>query len=144
MIGTQDRTLIVLKPDALERDLVDKILSRIEDEGLEIARIEDVNADRDLIKEHYEDHQNDYYYEPLVDWMSDQVIAGIVEGDDAAQRMRDLAGDTEPVSAEPGTIRGDLGHDSYAAADSEDRALHNLIHTAEPGDAEDELALWFD
>jgi len=139
-----EQALIVLKSDALDRDLEDEILSRIQDAGLEIVRLETVDADRELIAEHYREHQGKAFYPPLVDYMTDTVLAGIVEGDDAAARMRELAGDTEPVSADAGTIRGDLGDDSYEQADAEDRALRNLVHASEPGAAERELALWSD
>ena len=138
-----DRTLIILKPDALQRGLIGEILRRIEQDGLTIHRIETVDADRNLIETHYQEHEDKNWYPALVNWMTNTVIAGIVEGDNAAERMRNLAGDTEPASAEPGTIRGDLGQDSYEQADSEGRPLHNLIHAAEPEAAADELALWF-
>lgn len=144
MTDSQDRTLILLKPDALERDLVGEILRRIEAAGMTIERLETVDADRSLIEAHYADHSEKDWYPALVDWMTDRVIAGVVTGDGAARRMRALAGDTEPASANPGTIRGDLGDDSYDRADSEGRALQNLVHAAEPEAAEEELALWFD
>ena len=138
-----DRTLIILKPDALQRNLIGEILHRIEQEGLTIHRLETVDADRELVETHYREHREEDYFEPLVEYMTGRVIAGIVEGDNAARRVRALAGHTEPDSAETGTIRGDLASDSFEAADREGRAVQNLIHAAEPDDAADELALWF-
>lgn len=138
-----DQTLTVLKPDALQRGLVGAVLQQIEQDGLRIRRLETVDADRELIEAHYAEHEGKAFYEPLIDFMTDRVISGIVEGENAAEQVRALAGATEPVSAEPGTIRGDLGSDSYEQADSAGRALQNLIHAAEPDKAERELALWF-
>lgn len=143
MKGNRSRTLIVLKPDALEKNLIGEILRRIEAAGLEIARIETVDADRELIEAHYHEKRDEDWYPALVDWMTDTVIAGIVEGENVTKRMRQLAGDTKPASARPGTIRGDLSNDSYEKADAEDRPLHNVIHASEPGEAEEEIALWF-
>lgn len=75
--------------------------------------------------------------------MESKIHAAVVSGEDAASRLRDVAEDTEPVSVDEGTIRGDLGDDSYEAADQVDRALQNLVHASEPDGAEDELRLWF-
>lgn len=143
MNGNRSRTLIILKPDALERGLIGEILQRIEEEEFRISRLKTVDADRALIEAHYHEKQDEDFFDALVDWMADTVIAGIVEGPNAVEAVDQLAGATEPESAAAGTIRGDLADDSYAEADAEGRALHNLIHTAEPADAEEEIVLWF-
>lgn len=143
MNGNRSRTLIILKPDALERGLIGEILRRIEAEEFRISRLKTVDADRELIEAHYHEKRDEDFFDALVDWMTDTVIAGIVEGPDAVKQVDGLAGDTEPDEADAGTIRGELADDSYAEADAEGRALRNLIHTADPGDAEEEIALWF-
>ncbi|PGF14174.1 hypothetical protein CP556_24435 [Natrinema sp. CBA1119] len=108
-----------------------------------IERLETVDAEQEHIKAHYAEHEDKDFYDPLVDYMTDRVIVGIVECENEAERTKQLAGDTETASTAPGTIRGGLADDSYAEADAEGRALRNLIHTAEPADAEEEIILWF-
>lgn len=141
MNGNRSRTLIILKPDTLKEGLVGEILRRIEEEEFRISRLKTVDADRDLIEAHYHEKQDEDFFDALVDWMADTVIAGIVEGPNAVEAVDRLAGDTEPDEADAGTIRGELADDSYAEADAEGRALRNLIHTRDPGAAEGEIAL---
>ncbi|WP_226007852.1 nucleoside-diphosphate kinase [Natrinema salinisoli] len=143
MATQRNRTLIILKPDAVKRNIIGTVLAEIESAGLELARLKTVDADRELIKVHYREKQDEDFYDALVDWMTDLVIVGIIEGENAAERMKQLVGDTEPASAAPGTIRGKYSDDSYSRADAEDRPLHNVIHASEPGEAEEEIALWF-
>jgi len=78
----------MLKPDAIDRGLEDEILSRIQDAGLEIVRLETVDADRELIADHYREHRRKPFYDNLVDYMSDTVLAGIVEGADTGTGRR--------------------------------------------------------
>lgn len=140
-----EQTLILLKPDAIDRGLVGHIISRIETTDLTIIRLATVNPDRDLLATHYAEHEDEDFYEDLLDYMNDTVIAGLVEGSAAVTTVRKLISDTEPAAAAPGTIRGNLGHDTYETADEEDRAVHNLIHaSANPNEAQREIQLWFD
>lgn len=140
-----DATLVLLKPDARQRNLVGEVLHRIEEEGLELDTIRTVQPTEELLADHYQEHTGEDFYPGLVEYMMEDpgVVAVKVTGDDAVQRMRNLAGDTEPASAEEGTIRGELGTDSYEQADAEGRGLHNLVHASEPGEARRELSLWF-
>lgn len=139
-----DRALLLVKPDAVERDLTGEVLHRVEEAGLSIEQLRTTTPSRALVEKHYEEHQEEDFYQPLVDYIAEsRVHAAIVSGETAASRLRSVAGETEPASADEGTIRGDLGDDSYEAADQEERALRNLIHASEPGDAKEELQLWF-
>jgi nucleoside-diphosphate kinase len=139
-----EQTLILLKPDAIERGLVGTIISRIEATDLTISQLTTVDPDQELLADHYEEHQDEDFYEDLLDYMDDTIIAGTVEGPAAVATVRKLLGDTEPATAPPGTIRGDLSHDSYERADEEERAVHNLIHaSASLKEATQEIALWF-
>ncbi len=140
-----ESTLILLKPDARQRNLVGQILHRIEDEGLHLDTIRTVEPTEELLADHYQEHTEKDFYPGLVDYMLEDpgVVAVKVTGTDVVTKMRSLAGDTEPATADDGTIRGDLGTDSYEQADQEDRGLRNLVHASEPGEAQRELHLWF-
>jgi len=140
-----ESTLVLLKPDARQRNLVGEVLGRIEDEGFSLDAVRTVEPTADLLAEHYREHVDAEFYDGLVEYMREPpgVVAVAVSGENAADRIRDLAGDTEPASADPGTIRGDLGDDSYDRADAEGRGLRNLVHASEPDEAERELELWF-
>ena len=140
------RTLVLLKPDALCRNLVGTIISRFEHAGFDIADTTSTVPDESLLATHYEHLTEESYYPGLVEYMrSGLVIVLVLEGPNAVEEVRDLIGDTEPESADPGTIRGDLADDSYERADSEGRALYNLVHASEhPNAAEKEIDLWFD
>lgn len=106
--------------------------------------VADGDAEPGLVGEHYDEHRGRDVFEPMVDYIAESKIhAAMVSGENAASQLRDVAGDTEPVSADEGTIGGDLGDNSYGAADQEGRALQNLVHASEPDNAEDELRLWF-
>lgn len=137
-----ERALLLMKPDAVERDLTGEVFPRVKEAGLSIEQLRTVTPSRELVEEHYDEHRGKDFFEPLVDFIAESKIhAVVVSGEDAASRLPDVAGDTDPASADEGTIRGDLGDDSYETADQEGRALQNLVHISEPDDAEDEL--WF-
>ncbi len=106
-----DRTLVLLKPDAVERGLVGSILSRIEAKGLTIAAMELRTLDTDTLARHYEEHVGKGFYNDLVAFMSrGPVVALVVEGpEDTWDVVRTMIGATNPREAAPGTIRGDLG-----------------------------------
>lgn len=139
-----EQTLILLKPDAIDRGLIGSIISRIEATNLTIARLATAQPDQELLAKHYEEHRDEHFYEDILEYMDATIIACIVEGPAAVDTIRKLVGDTEPATAAPGTIRGDLGHDTYDLADEEERAIHNLIHASTSADeAAQEIPLWF-
>ena len=107
-----DRTLVLLKPDAVERGLVGTIISRFETKGLTLAAIDLRVLDKETLARHYEEHVGKAFYEDLVTFMSrGPVVAMVVEGpEDTWEVVRNLMGATNPRQAAPGTIRGDLGH----------------------------------
>lgn len=106
-----DRTLVLLKPDAVERGLVGAIISRIEAKGLTIAAMELRTLDADILARHYEEHVGKGFYDDLVAFMGrGPVVALVVEGpEDTWEVVRTMMGATNPRKAAPGTIRGDLG-----------------------------------
>jgi nucleoside-diphosphate kinase len=106
-----NRTLVLLKPDAVERNLVGEILGRFEAKGLKIAAMELRKLDADTLARHYEEHKGKGFYAELVTFMSrGPVVALALEGpDDTWEIVRAMMGATNPRSAAPGTIRGDLG-----------------------------------
>ena len=126
--GTR-RTLVLLKPDAVERRLVGEIVSRFERKGLSIAAMQLRTLDKATLARHYEEHQGKGFYADLVAFMSrGPVVAMVVEGpDDTWEIVRSMMGATNPRAAAPGTIRGDLGtiftenliHGSDSAASAE-------------------------
>ena len=124
-----DRTLVLLKPDAVERGLIGEIVSRMEAKQLAIVAMELRRLDGDTLGRHYEEHAGKGFYADLVDFMSrGPVVAMVVEGpDDTWEVVRTMIGATNPSNAAPGTIRGDLGilftenlvHGSDSAASAE-------------------------
>ena len=106
-----DRTLVLLKPDAVERGLVGTIVSRFEAKGLSIAAMDLRTLDKETLARHYDEHIGKAFYEDLVTFMSrGPVVAMVIEGpEDTWEVVRNLMGATNPRKADPGTIRGDLG-----------------------------------
>jgi len=130
-----ERTLIILKPDALQRGMAGKIISRFEEKGLQIAGMKMLTISPDLAARHYAPHVGKPFYEGLVRFMtSAPVIVMALEGKGAIDVCRKMMGATFGFKAEPGTIRGDFGVSSS----------FNLIHGSDsPESAKTELALWF-
>ena len=131
-----ERTLVLIKPDAVERHLIGEIISRIERKGLTIAALELRHVGEQLAGEHYAEHEGKPFYTSLLDFItSGPVVAAIVEGPRAVAAFRQLAGGTDPVDkAVPGTIRGDFGLETQ----------FNLVHGSDSADsAKREIALWF-
>lgn len=133
-------TLVLVKPDGVWRNLTGEILRRIEAKGYKLVDIRMVEADRDLLSRHYEEHIGKPFFEPLVEFMeSGPIVAIRVAGDRVIEGFRSLAGTTDPTTAAPGTIRGDLGRDWGL------KVQQNLVHGSDsPDSAARELALWFD
>jgi nucleoside-diphosphate kinase len=142
------KTLVILKPDAVERGIVGEILARFERAGLQIIGLKLVKADQKLASDHY--HDVDVRYSPeikklMVDFMSSNpVVAMVLEGIGAIEKVRLMIGTTYPHQASPGTIRGDYAHVPKDYVNEHDLPLRNLIHaSSDPADAERELKLWF-
>ncbi len=131
-----ERTLVLIKPDGVERRLVGEILSRIERKGLTIAALELRLVSQDLAAAHYAEHDGKPFFASLLEFItSGPVVAAIVEGPRAIAAFRQLAGGTDPVEkATPGTIRGDFGLETQ----------FNLVHGSDSIEsAKRELGLWF-
>ena len=130
------RTLVIVKPDAVERGLVGEILGRLERKGLALAAAELRTLDAETLARHYSEHAGKGFYEELVAFMSrGPALVAVVEGPrDVWKMVRDLMGATDPAAAAPGTIRGDLGVD----------LTENLIHGSDSeASAEREIRIFF-
>ena len=130
-----EKTLILLKPDAVKRRLIGRILNRFEDKGLRLAAMKLMKIDRDLAAQHYAAHTEKPFYPGLVAFMtSDPVVAMVLEGPKAIEVCRALMGATFGFKANPGTIRGDFGISNQ----------YNLVHGSDsPEAAEREISLFF-
>ena len=135
MTETVQRTLVVLKPDAVQRAIAGELLARFERRGLRIAALRLVKVKRALAEKHYAVHKGKFFYDDLVKTISaSPVVAAVLEGPNAIAVVRAMVGATRPHEAAPGTIRGD-----YALV-----GLRNLVHASDaPETAAAEIALWF-
>ncbi|MCP3686423.1 MAG: nucleoside-diphosphate kinase [bacterium] len=144
-----EKTLVLVKPDGVQRNLVGKIISRFEDAGLKIAALKMVWIDKNFAKKHYTEDISKRLGEHIrqynVDFLSEgPVVAIVLEGIHAIENVRKIVGSTEPKTAPPGTIRGDFCHSSYSFADKKKRVVRNVIHaSSSKEDAESEMNLWF-
>ena len=132
-------TLVLIKPDGVVRGLTGEIIGRLEAKGYRIVDLKLVQASRDLLSQHYEEHVGKPFYEPLVEFMeSGPVVAVRLAGHRVIEGFRSLAGTTDPTVAAPGTIRGDLGRDWGAAVQQ------NLVHGSDSAEsAQREIGIWF-
>jgi nucleoside-diphosphate kinase len=130
-----ERTLVLVKPDAMARGLAGEIVGRLERRGLKLVQARLVTVDRDLAETHYAEHREKPFFGELVEFItSGATLALVVEGESAIPVVRTTMGATNPTDAAPGTIRGDL---ALAMPD-------NLVHGSDsPGSAEREIRLWF-
>jgi len=130
-----ERTLVLVKPDAMRRGLAGEIVARLERRGLVLRGADLVHVDRDLAEQHYAEHREKPFFEELVEFItSSPTLALAVEGEGAIAVVRATMGATNPANAAPGTIRGDL---ALSMPD-------NLVHGSDsPESAARELALWF-
>jgi nucleoside-diphosphate kinase len=131
-----ERTLVLIKPDAMERALAGEILARFERRGLQVVDGKLLTVDRALAEEHYGEHAEKPFFGELVEFItSAPTLALVLEGEDAIAVVRTTMGATNPADAAPGTIRGDL---ALSMPD-------NLVHGSDsPESAEREIGLWFD
>lgn len=130
-----ERTLIILKPDAVQRGLTGDIINRFERRGLKIVALKMMQVPRSLAEEHYGEHKGKGFYEGLVNYItSSPVVVMALEGKNAIEIARHTIGKTKPWEAAPGTIRGDLAIE----------VGRNLVHGSDGGEsAQRELSLWF-
>lgn len=166
------RSLVLIKPDGVQRNLIGEIIKRLEDGGLKIEALEMVEPIDDIVNRHYPLDNRDYIltlghtditgkseeeieaiYQKnykIIKGLHEYVKSGpivkmIIGGtEDTIQKVRDITGKTDPAKSPEGSIRGDLGIDSFEAADKEERSVRNLIHASgNPEEAETEITLWF-
>ena len=130
-----ERTFLMLKPDAVQRNLIGEVVSRIERKGLKLVGAKLMTVPRSLAETHYSEHQGKPFYESLVSFItSAPVFAMVVEGEDAVDVSRHIIGETNPSEAAPGTIRGDFGL----------TIGRNIIHGSDSTESADkEINLWF-
>jgi nucleoside-diphosphate kinase len=173
---TQQETLVLIKPDGVEQNIIGAIIERFESSGLRITELKMMHATDNTADMHYPvtkewaenlalKTRSSYekrglkapeitedamaYGKHIQSWLkqfllSGRIVALVVKGNDAIEKVRELVGGTEPKSAAKGTIRGDFGNDSYQKADAEQRVIRNLVHASDSEEtAEREIQLWF-
>ncbi|MEU7817990.1 nucleoside-diphosphate kinase [Pseudonocardia sp. NPDC049154] len=131
-----ERTLVLVKPDGVARNLIGECLARIERKGLTLVALELRTVDRELASQHYAEHDGKPFFESLLEFItSGPLLAAVAEGPRAIAAWRQIAGGTDPVEkATPGSIRGDFGLETQS----------NLVHGSDsPESAEREIKLWF-
>ncbi len=146
-----ERTLIIFKPDAVQRAVVGEILARFEKVGLKIVGMKMLSPDKDHFHHHYEtiggviSRRGQRVFDDTLKLMQQgPVIAAVLEGIEAVSLVRKMVGPTEPKSASPGTIRGDYAHMSYAHGDAQQIGIPNLIHASgDEAEAKLEIEHWF-
>jgi nucleoside-diphosphate kinase len=146
-----ERTLVLLKPDALQRGIAGEIISRFEKVGLKIVAARMLQPDYDHYHEHYEGigtletRRGKAAFDVTLEMMlMGPVIAMVLEGIGAVEQVRKMVGATEPKSAQPGTIRGDYSHISFAHANAHGVGIANLVHaSADEKEAAAEIKHWF-
>ena len=164
----KQNTLVLIKPDAVERNLIGEIIHRYESQGLKVVELKMLLAPQHIVNQHYPEDE-DYLRSigektiaagqqvksaldqgrKVVSWLrkfitSGPIVAMVLEGEDAVKRVREITGFTDPSTAQKGTIRADLGQDSILQANQAERPVYNLIHAS--GDEEEakrEIELWF-
>ena len=147
-----ERTLVVLKPDTIQRGLVGEIIARFERAGLKIVGMKMVRPDEEHYHKHYEGISKlisrwgeDIYKVTLSQLTEGPVIAIVLEGVEAVQHVRKMVGKTDPKDSAPGTIRGDYTHVTRAYTNPKGATLPNLVHASgDPSEAKQEIELWFD
>ncbi len=144
-----ERTLVLLKPDAVQRCISGRVISRFEDAGLKIVGMKMVWVDKKFALRHYNEElakrAGARVREMIAEFLTTgPVVAMVIEGIDAIENVRKMVGVTEPRAAAPGTIRGDFSHVSYAYADARKLPVKNVVHaSSSKADAEAEIRLWF-
>ncbi len=140
-----EHTLVLIKPDGVQRALAGRIIQRFEDVGLKMVAMRMQWVDGDFARKHYAEHVEKPFFAGLEAMITEgPVIAMVLEGVHAVELVRKMVGGTEPKSSSPGTIRGDFAMHSYPYADAKGSAIKNLIHASgNVEEAKGEVALWF-
>lgn len=130
-----EQTLVIVKPDGVQRGLIGEILKRLETRGLKLVGLKMMAVSQQLARQHYAVHEGKSFFEPLIGYItSAPVVVAVFEGNSAIEAVRSSVGATNPVKAGPGTIRGDYGMEIG----------RNLVHASDsPENAKSEVALWF-
>ena len=136
---SKEQTLVLIKPDGVARSLTGEIISRIEAKGYVVTGLKMLQPSKEQLAAHYAEHEGKPFYAPLIEFMSSGPIVAIrLEGDRVIEGFRALAGATDPTTAAPGTIRGDLGRDWG------EKVQKNLVHGSDSVEsATRELGIWF-
>jgi nucleoside-diphosphate kinase len=145
-----ERSLVLVKPDAVQRALAGQIISRLENKGLKIVAMKMLHVDRDLAQRHYAVHKGKVFFDHLVSFItSSPLIAIVFQGDNAVKIVRQMMGETDPAKAPSGTIRGDfgvnVGHNLVHGSDSNENACKEIdlfFSAEEVFDYERELDTW--
>ena len=134
-----ERTLILVKPDGVRRSLVGEVIRRIESKGYQVVGLKMMTPTREILAKHYAEHEGKPFYEPLLEFMlSGPIVAIIAQGNRVIEGFRKLAGTTDPTTAEPGTIRGDLARDQGT------KVVQNIVHGSDsPDSSAREIAIFF-
>lgn len=146
-----EHTLIIFKPDAVQRGIVGEVLTRFERVGLKIVAAKMLQPDYQHFYDHYEGigtlktrKGGGIFESQLKNMQQGPVVAMVLEGVSAVDTVRKMVGDTEPKNAQPGTIRGDYAHVSYDQANASGKSVSNVIHaSADTAEAEKEITHWF-
>ena len=140
-----ERSLLIVKPDGVERGLVGEILKRFENAGLKIVGMKMVWIDKKFAEKHYSAHKSKPFFKELVDFITEGPVAAVVfEGVHAVENVRRLVGSTSPHESAPGTIRGDFAHISMAYASKKGLGGKNVVHASgSKKEADEEIKLWF-
>ena len=136
---SNEKTLILVKPDGVRRQLIGEVIARVEAKGYVISSLRMMQADRALLERHYEEHKGKPFFDPLVEFMlSGPIVAMVAEGNRVIEGFRSLAGATDPTVAAPGTIRGDLARDQGT------KVVQNIVHGSDsPESAAREIEIFF-
>lgn len=142
-----ERTLVLLKPDALDRGIIGEIITRFERRGIKLVGMKMLVSEKDTAEKHYTEdlakRRGEKVREMMITMLtSGPIVALVLEGVDVVEVVRQMVGATEPKSAEPGTIRGDFAHISYRYADEKGIGIFNLIHASDSSESA-EIAVWF-
>lgn len=140
-----ERTLVLLKPDTIQRCFAGELITRFEKVGLKIVGMKMVWVNEEFSKQHYKAHVDKAFYPGLQAMITEgPVIAIVLEAPHAVSQVRKMVGGTEPKSAQPGTIRGDYAQHSYEYTDNKGISIKNLIHASgNLEEAKTEVSLWF-
>ena len=130
-----EKSLVLIKPDGVEREIIGNIISVYEDNGLKVQSLKLMNATREIAEKHYFEHKDKPFFEDLIAFITrGPLVAIILEGEDAISRIRSINGATNPNEASPGTIRHKYGRSK----------TENVVHASDSKEkAKEEIALWF-